>query len=329
MRLSPRRRRRRASCESSYTIVSTVPTDSDGLVGRHRRSDNHNDSVSVSRRLPRQSSSRLVVTTILVVLSVLLSFSHAGIDNLCCLCTECYPSVRGNFFVSDTGDTCDSTYLEMAPLNPNSQKCASKINQYRQTCCDPNYNPIPIAQAPDEPKQPNIPQGPHPHCDICRGGEFPGLPKTVTAVLYIPGNPTCEQLYFMGITGNIQRNLCWPMRDYFEAPCGCGPYHPQWQDQQQEQDRSDNNNNQDRTDPADYIPPQRKVPPRDTKKKLYKGRIRGSTRRHLSKIRGVSLSSSSLSTSTAESTKDRPPRQQSPHQLPTKQSSTSSLSQQQ
>jgi len=92
-------------------------------------------------------------------------------------------SVRGDFFVTGDGDTCDSTALEMASLSPSSGKCQSMKNTHRRTCCDPNYDPIPIAQKEeDEIPGSNLPQGDEPHCDICKNGQFPGLPKTVRSM---------------------------------------------------------------------------------------------------------------------------------------------------
>jgi hypothetical protein len=59
-------------------------------------------------------------------------------------------------------------------------------------------------------------------CEICKNGGFPGTPSTVTAVLYIPGNPTCGQLYEMGQNSQIPSRLCKPIRaSILQADCGC------------------------------------------------------------------------------------------------------------
>lgn len=63
--------------------------------------------------------------------------------------------------------------------------------------------------------------GGEPKCDLCAGGSYPTKPNVVTAVLYIPGNPKCGDLYKMGRQGRIIDTLCKPMRQYFRSPCGC------------------------------------------------------------------------------------------------------------
>lgn len=69
----------------------------------------------------------------------------------------------------------------------------------------------------------------------------------------------------MGRTGNIADHLCNPLVDYFQEPCGCDSYDP---------NKGDNGGDNS----GAYRPPVRKIPPADTKKKLYKGRVRGSAR---------------------------------------------------
>ena len=153
---------------------------------------------------------------------------------LCCLCEQCYLPVsgRGSRFVDESGLTCDVLLLEMAdPTNEStagSSTCRSLQNSFRRACCDSTYKSPEVAQAPTPAPRINLPQGTEPLCDLCEDGAFPGRPRSVTAVLYIGGNPTCELLYYMGLYGLIEDRLCNPMQDALEKGCGCGIYDPEY-----------------------------------------------------------------------------------------------------
>jgi len=153
-------------------------------------------------------------------------------ENLCCLCDECYRPVagRGNHYLTQNGDTCNTMYLQMTdPTNdsrPGTSECSRLQNMYRRTCCDSSFSPQTLAQNEQATEAQIYAQkysvGDEPHCDLCEDGSYPGTPNTVTAVLYMPGNPTCKDLYWMGRRGRILDRLCNPLVDFFEKPCGCG-----------------------------------------------------------------------------------------------------------
>jgi hypothetical protein len=147
---------------------------------------------------------------------------------MCCLCEDCDFPVTGREYipVDEFGTTCYDKILEMADggneSTQGSDKCKSLQNQYRQTCCDANYTPIEVAQAPTSAPVINLPSnGAEPICNVCPDGGFPDLPKTVLAILYIPGNPTCEILYEMGLQKLIPQRVCNPIQDYLYEACGC------------------------------------------------------------------------------------------------------------
>jgi len=74
----------------------------------------------------------------------------------------------------------------------------------------------------DPNKQKTYPQGDNDPCEVCyKDNSFPSKPFTVTAILYMPGNPTCEDLFYMGRQGSIPNRLCYPLQDYMQGPCGC------------------------------------------------------------------------------------------------------------
>ena len=101
-----------------------------------------------------------------------------------------------------------------------SFECESLKAQHYARCCDPNHDPLPIEQNPTEPP---YEQGDEPICNLCEDGSFPTRPNTVIAVLpeFIPGTNTCEDLYWMGLYGHISDQICNPLVDFAEEPCGC------------------------------------------------------------------------------------------------------------
>jgi hypothetical protein len=174
-----------------------------------------------------RNCSTWIVLFFTVVISRTYTVSAESIDELCCLCDECYfpASGRDNLNVDEFGTTCYEQLLSMTdPENSStngSSECTKQIALHRRRCCDSSFNPIDIAIAPTPAPVVSIPFGSEPYCDLCTDGRFPGSPKAVTAVLYIPGNPTCEVLYYMGQRGLIEDRLCNPMQDYLEEGCGC------------------------------------------------------------------------------------------------------------
>jgi hypothetical protein len=168
-----------------------------------------------------------IVLFFTVATSRIYTVSAEGLDELCCLCDECSSpaSGRDNLNVDQFGTTCYDQLLSMADTDNastnGSGECTKQIALHRRRCCDSSYSPIEIVIAPTPAPVINLPYGSEPYCNLCPDGRFPGIPKTVTAVLYIPGNPTCEILYYMGRRGLIEDRLCNPMQDYLEEACGC------------------------------------------------------------------------------------------------------------
>ena len=153
-------------------------------------------------------------------------------EDYCCLCPNCGPRANPYTEVDSQGTICATLGSEMRDpqsiYQPGNDACKNAIKDHRDRCCDPNYSGPAIAQSNAEPEDPsdNYPQGTEPNCDVCIDGSFPKKPHTITAVLYLPGNPTCEDLYYMGRTGNIPSRLCYPLQDYMVDPCGCPPTSP-------------------------------------------------------------------------------------------------------
>ena len=163
-----------------------------------------------------------------VYFSLVVSFVSAVNDyGLCCLCDECNVPLRGEALVDVTGKTCYEVEMEMVdPLNfrPNTRQCRALQKKHRQRCCDPDYDPVPVIRAPTPTPEASDghPKGSEPRCDLCVGGAFPGTPHTITAVLYVKGHPTCEDLYHMGRDGQLPDRICNPLQDWAVEPCGCG-----------------------------------------------------------------------------------------------------------
>jgi len=147
----------------------------------------------------------------------------------CCMCDSCRPILfgRANTRVTSTGGTCRTMALKMASMRPGTY-CSRYVNQFRNTCCNANYTPKQVAQQrvanPSLAANQKYGFGQEPICHICADASFPKSPNTVCALLYMPGNPTCRDLYYMGRRGRILDRLCNAAQDFFQAPCGC-PKH--------------------------------------------------------------------------------------------------------
>ena len=143
----------------------------------------------------------------------------------CCLCERCGYPPRAQIFIDKFGQSChklDSTMFN--PHNPStagSTTCLNLQNEWRSVCCDPNSSFQSVPQAPVPAPANNFPQGTEQPCDVCFSGAYPTKPHTITSVKWVPGNPTCGDLYWMGRTGNIPSAVCYPMQQFMQEPCGC------------------------------------------------------------------------------------------------------------
>lgn len=167
--------------------------------------------------------------------------AHTVIDdpfrNLCCLCGDCTGALsgRGDYVVSPDGRSCDTLSLDLAFVDVETEagaiECEAAQMAMRPTCCEPDYLPPPeIAYTPPPPESPCEQEEPptwcegageEPTCQLCLDGRFPGNPYTITTVAYISGNPSCEDLYWMGLEGAIPDAVCYPLQNFMQEPCGC------------------------------------------------------------------------------------------------------------
>lgn len=150
----------------------------------------------------------------------------APLEEFCFLCADGVYPANAERFIDANGKTCQELDAEMFnPSNdskPGNAKCTQLQNQYRNCCCNNNANCSPIKQNPAPAPPPNpYPTGRQPVCHLCNGGTFPKKPYTLTTVYGIPGNPTCEDLYYMGRAKQIDAALCYPLQLYMRGPCGC------------------------------------------------------------------------------------------------------------
>lgn len=157
---------------------------------------------------------------------LILRAVHGDEDlGLCCLCSGCGPPIRYDEKVDDKGNTCGLLAMQMAdPTNDSSQgqsNCQSLQNLHYDRCCNADFDPDPIAQAPTLSPGSKFEYGPYAPCNLCLDGSLPTIPNALTAVVGIPGTPTCKDLYWIAKRGNIEGRMCRPMQNYFQSPCGC------------------------------------------------------------------------------------------------------------
>jgi hypothetical protein len=109
-------------------------------------------------------------------------------------------SLYSGFDFAGKGLQCVELLIHLADRYSHaSAQCQEMKSKYQNRCCNANYN---IAQNPIPPPPPitpdpilRYPRGPHPHCDLCRGGGYPGNPYMVSEILHIPGTFTCKDMY--------------------------------------------------------------------------------------------------------------------------------------
>ena len=143
---------------------------------------------------------------------------------LCCLCGGCKPPVRFSEIVDSKGTSCGLLANQMADPKYSargSSKCINLKSLHYDRCCNADFDPDPIAQAPTMSPGTKFSHGPYAPCNLCIDGSFPTKPTSLTAVAGIPGTPTCQDLYWISKKGNIEERMCRPMQNYFEGPCGC------------------------------------------------------------------------------------------------------------
>ena len=181
--------------------------------------------------LKGQAKTTLVLSLLLLQLLCSSYYVDAAADDipLCCLCDDCKSALSGrnHMPVRTDGTTCDDIILELAdPTNDStwrSDTCSRERALYYDRCCNPYHCPEPITVVTQEDEQKyDTYKDNHPPCQICgKSGKFPQRPKTITASLNLPGNPTCEDLYWIGKVGGISDQYCKPMQHFFKEPCGC------------------------------------------------------------------------------------------------------------
>jgi hypothetical protein len=169
--------------------------------------------------------------TIMVFVALILPAS-ASMDEFCFLCPNGrYPSERFSLAVKSDGTTCedvDRTMFNPSNFRGGSAACVSQQNLYRRQCCDMSFpfNGVRVfaqeqTEAQNTVQRNPFPQGDQQLCNLCVNKKMPSKPYTITTVMYMDGNPTCQDLYFKGLSGNIPSSLCYPLQIFMRVPCGC------------------------------------------------------------------------------------------------------------
>lgn len=147
---------------------------------------------------------------------------------LCCLCDGCQRPLRNraDLAVDRFGTSCDDLALEMAdPTNESKTgngKCLLLKSRFHDRCCNKKHIPVDIEQEPTPAPGSDYEKGPHPWCDLCHDGSYPKNEHKQVAILGLEDGPyTCKDIYWMGQRGTIRDQLCNPLQDFFDIPCGC------------------------------------------------------------------------------------------------------------
>jgi len=153
-----------------------------------------------------------------------------GFDN-CCLCkfgdwpeAFCFPHADKADKWIEVGKQCADLVDDLYDFDEYTGECNSGRAPYKQKCCTSQAQfPVTDVPQPQPTLAPNEvrPQGIHPLCDICFNKQYPGKPYTITSVTYVSGNPTCRDLFFMGLNKEIDGAMCYPLQLFMQGPCGC------------------------------------------------------------------------------------------------------------
>lgn len=151
------------------------------------------------------------------VIIILLSILHS-VYSICDFCKENFfkyasfgpHPTKDNFYV-EQGLSCNQIYLNAT----RSTSFCNVIKQKYKICCSevqqtPTKTPV---------STPSFFPGINKICMLCRNGKEPKYKNTFIESYFING--TCSQLYYMGLTGNIEERLCYPLQLYSKLPCGC------------------------------------------------------------------------------------------------------------
>jgi hypothetical protein len=147
----------------------------------------------------------------------------------CCLCNKCAAPMleRWDLYLNDKGLTCGK--LDSTMFNPfNDSKAGSAVckdlqYRHRNTCCnrDTKVQSVPQAPTPAPTYGDNIKYGTSQVCNLCLNGNKPSKPYTMVTSNQISGSQTCDSIYHLGLTRNINNALCYPMQLQLKGPCGC------------------------------------------------------------------------------------------------------------
>ena len=181
-----------------------------------------------------KSSSSLLLCLLLAFAPAL---SQAGMaEDYCCMCdANCSPPLasRRDKPANTRGETCTQVALQMVDptrnIRPGTRTCRDWQTQYRDNCCNAYHRPETFAAPKPTSPAEKYGTGNEPSCDLCHSGKMPTKPYTKTAVLnldYEKPNPTCLDLYWLGKLGNIRDQLCNPLQDFMDVPCGCYDRNP-------------------------------------------------------------------------------------------------------
>lgn len=177
-------------------------------------------------------------------------------DAACCLCNNAgcgkVPSTRSRVKANNRGKTCSKIAHQVK--NRSGSQCSKFQRRFKSRCCglsggstinigrgsssiiskiNKNKNSI-VTKKKNGHVNVNIgnsisnnsvtkkcPNPGNTKCNLCKNGGTPRNRNVVTAVLYVPGNPKCIDLYDMGKRGCLPGHICEAMQYYMKSPCGC------------------------------------------------------------------------------------------------------------
>lgn len=138
-----------------------------------------------------------------------------GAASVCALCgvPGVYPT-NMDLVVAD-GRTCLDVYIDLTPMNPNSQQCRNQQNLYKDKCCSGSVGGGSGGNNGNRAGSSCYrgPTGNEPECPICGTYEYPGKPNEYIQARYV-GEYSCGQFYDRGLHGLIPNFMCGPLQNF-------------------------------------------------------------------------------------------------------------------
>lgn len=163
----------------------------------------------------------LLICYIIIVISTITNIVSAQ-SGPCCMCDGCIgASDRANTVVDNSGMTCQEYIISLASkYDASTSQCSTLSSIHYDRCC--TNGPFVLQKDSRKHYCSYVDKSDvGPFCNLCANGRYPLRPNTISTIHGVAGNPSCANLYCLSRRGHIPKDICRPMQDFMDIPCGC------------------------------------------------------------------------------------------------------------